>query len=584
MKKLSLISIVLVVTILLGACSAPTAALSSQPAKTLRTAASALKEQIQQPQAKNLQGPQTTPAPVVPSGEALSLLAAYEGVLQSVYTAVNPSVVNIRVLVNATSALGQGELPFNIPGLPNMPGLPFGTPGQPGDQQQPGQQDQPQVPQYGEGAGSGFVWDQQGHIVTNNHVVENAEKIEVTFADGKTVEAKLVGADPDSDLAVIQVDVPADQLQPVQMGDSHQLKVGQLAIAIGNPFALEGTMTVGIISALGRTMPVNMGMGGGPSFSIPDVIQTDAPINPGNSGGVLVNDQGQVIGVTFAIESPVGANAGIGFVIPAAIVEKVVPQLIEDGSYQHAYLGISGAELRPDLAKAMDLDSDQRGVLVGEVSPNGPADAAGLHGSDRTIQLDGRDVQVGGDVITAIDGQTVQGMDDLISYLASSTTVGQKVILTVLRDGETTDIQVTLAARPARTAQEQPSTEKPNGRQQSGGAWLGIQGATLNPAIADAMNVDSDQTGVLIIEIGPGSPADNAGLKGGSQSADVDGQSIMIGGDIIIAIDGKEITSTADLVSLLKQYKPGENVSMTILRDGEQMDVDVALGSRPASQ
>ncbi len=581
MKKLSVISSVLIVTILLAACSAPSAELSSRPAAVLRSVANALEQQADQPQANapqsgKLQGPQTTPAPVAPSGEALSLLAAYEGVLQNVYSEVNPSVVNIRVVVKQTAALGQGDLP----GLPDIPGLPFELPSNPFSPDQP---QTPQVPQYGEGAGSGFVWDQQGHIVTNNHVVDGAEKIEVTFSDGTTVPAKLVGADPDSDLAVIKVDVSSDQLKPVQMGDSSQVRVGQLALAIGNPFGLEGTMTVGIVSAIGRTMPADVRGSNGLRFSIPDVIQTDAPINPGNSGGVLLNDQGQVVGVTFAIESTAGSNAGIGFVIPSAIVERVIPQLIDSGSYEHPYLGISGTELKPELADAMKLDATQRGVLVIDVPAGGPAEKAGLRGSDRTIQIDGQDAKVGGDVITAIDGQTVQGMDDLISYLGSHTTVGQKVTLTVLRDGKTSDIQVTLAARPSRTTQAQEAPPETPDSQKSGRAWLGIQGATMNATIAEAMNLNQDQSGVLIIDIAPGSAADNAGLKGGSKSIDVNGQSLKIGGDVIIAVDGKDVTSTADLVSLLQQYQPDQSVTLTVLRDGEQMEFEVTLGSRATS-
>ena len=206
---------------------------------------------------------------------------------------------------------------------------------------------QPQQ-QYQSALGSGFVWDQNGDIVTNNHVVSGADKIEVTFSDGTIVPATLVGADPDSDLAVIKVDVPADKLHPVQLGDSSAVKVGQLAIAIGNPFGLEGTMTTGIISAVGRSLPANDNST--QSYTIPDVIQTDAPINPGNSGGVLVDVQGQVLGVTSAIESPVRASAGVGFAIPSAIVNNVVPALIKDGKYVHSWLGISGTTLVPDLA------------------------------------------------------------------------------------------------------------------------------------------------------------------------------------------------------------------------------------------
>jgi serine protease Do len=301
---------------------------------------------------------------------------------------------------------------------------------------------------YQRGSGSGFVWDEAGHIVTNNHVVEGTDKIEVTFADGTIVPATLVGANRDSDLAVIKVNVPAEELHLVRMGDSTQVKVGEIAVAIGNPFGLENTMTVGFISALGRSLPVESNGSVGPTYRIPDIIQTDAPINPGNSGGVLANDQGEVIGVTAAIASPVQASAGIGFVIPSAIVQKVVPELIEKGHYAVPWLGISGTSLDPDLAQGMGLDAGQRGVLVVDVTPDGPADKAGLRGSDRSITIDGEDRRVGGDVIVAIGGQTVETFDDLIAYLFGSTKVGQQVTLSVLRDGHQQGVQVTLGERP----------------------------------------------------------------------------------------------------------------------------------------
>jgi 2-alkenal reductase len=244
-------------------------------------------------------------APAVTAPVSTEALAAMEGALENIYNRVNPTVVSIRVV--ATEQV-------SMPNPPDLPGFRFffgpNTPQFPQQQQSPQQQ-------FRQGAGSGFVWDKDGHIVTNNHVVDGADKIRVTFADGTTADAKVVGTDPDSDLAVIKVDVPAERLQPVEVADSNQVKVGQLAVAIGNPFALENTMTVGIVSAMGRQLPVGADSQNGlgatpqPSYTIPNIIQTDAPINPGNSGGVLVNDQGQMIGVTAAIESPVRANAGI---------------------------------------------------------------------------------------------------------------------------------------------------------------------------------------------------------------------------------------------------------------------------------
>jgi S1-C subfamily serine protease len=579
MKKLVVINILVVLSMVLAACSAPVANLSDQAATALESVANNLKVANEKlAVAEQQQALQTTPAPAIQSGEALSLLAAYEGVLQNVYTQVNPSVVNIRVLVDQSNISGfqmpegfeMPELPFEMPGLPGIPNSPEGS--------------EPDLPQFGEGLGSGFVWDTQGHIVTNNHVVENAEKIEVTFADGQVLEAELVGADPDSDLAVIKVDRPANELVPLQLADSDGVKVGQLAIAIGNPYGLEGTMTVGIISAVGRTLPAGTSLGIGRSYSIPDIIQTDAPINPGNSGGVLVDNQGRVTGVTFAIESTSGANAGIGFVIPSAVVQRVVPVLIEEGKYEHPYLGISGRSLAPSLAEAMDLDPDQRGVLVNEVVADGPADKAGLLGSERQTTIEGRQEAIGGDVIIAIDGEPIEGMDELISYLARNTQVGQQVTLSVLRDGNPIDLRVTLEARPSMQAtvrpveQEEPSQEQ---NPQPARAWLGIRGMTLIPAIAQAMGLGNNQDGVLVIDVEADSPADEAGLQGSLERSNIEGQSMMIGGDVIIAVNGESISSMEDLLAQLKQAEPGQTVTLTILRDGESMDLPVTLGERP---
>ena len=432
---------------------------------------------IARPVAENTPLQQQAAAPASSVTSRADPLSVYENALENVYSLVNPSVVNIRVVQKQELAASDNPfsgLPFfdmpNLPGFPNIPDI-------------------PQEPQNSQGLGSGFVWDQQGYIVTNNHVVDRADKVEVTFSDGTTVPAKVIGTDPDSDLAVIQVDISADQLHPVQLADSTQVKVGQLAIAIGNPFGLQGTMTTGIISALGRMLPASESNSIGPFYSIPDILQTDAPINPGNSGGVLVDDQGRVIGVTSAIRSTSGANAGIGFAIPSALVQKVVPALIESGYYEHPYLGISGTTLTPGLAKAMDLKPAQRGALVEDVTPGGPADKTGLRGSDRQVTIDGQEMRVGGDVIIAIDGSPVKTMDDLIAYLTDQTTVGQKVSLTLLRDRNEKSLEVILEARPQQT-------ENANAKTAAG--WLGIQGAPLTPEIARAMKLNEDQQGVLV--------------------------------------------------------------------------------------
>jgi serine protease Do len=569
MRKITFSSMIVVATILLSACSSPMALFQNGTANTNNSTPKTEGVQPAQPITYAKPVVQAT-APALPASEASSLLAAYEGQLTSVYETVNPSVVNIRVLQKASAMdLNSQQMPFPFPSVPGMPSIP--------------NDGQPQPQPFQEGLGSGFVLDQQGHIVTNNHVIEGADKIEITFSDGTIVPAKVIGVDPDSDLAVLKVDMAADKLRPVQFTDSTQIKVGELAIAIGNPFGLEGTMTTGIISAVGRTMPTGeLSQGtGGPSYSIPDIIQTDAPINPGNSGGVLVNDQGLVMGVTFAIESPSRASAGIGFVIPSSTVVRVIPALIQDGSYQHTYLGITGGTLTPTLAEAMKLDSTQRGVLVSQVNSGTPADKAGLQGSDGETTIDGQQVPIGGDVIIAIENQPVSKMDDIISYLANSTTVGQKVTLSILRTGKQQDIQVTLEARPDRQTAEAPNPS-PTGA--STRAWLGITGGTLTPEVAQAMNLDNDQTGALVVTVQPGSPADSAGTKGSDREATIGGQSVPIGGDVIIAIDGKQIGSMEDLGSTLQSYNPGDRITVTVLRGNQQLDLSVTLGERPATQ
>ncbi len=289
----------------------------------------------------------TTTAPVVAAAPAsvLDLQAA----LENVYVQASPSVVSIRTRTLAAQQFGGfGTLP---------------------------EQD---TPQYAEGLGSGFVWDTQGHIVTNNHVVDGAERLTVIFSDGLSLPAEVVGRDPESDLAVVKVDPTGIDLKPVNVGDSTAVRVGQFAVAIGNPFGLDTTMTFGIVSALGRTLPVSDGtMMSTTRYTIPDIIQTDAPVNPGNSGGVLLDLQGRLIGVPTAIESSTRSSAGVGFAVPSVIVQKVVPELISNGSFAHPFLGVSGTTLTSELAAAMDPPATSA-VTVVDVTNNGPADKAGL--------------------------------------------------------------------------------------------------------------------------------------------------------------------------------------------------------------
>jgi serine protease Do len=501
-------------------------------------------------------------APPEPSSPAQvpAAVAALESLLEQIYAQVNPSVVNIQVILDQSSG-------SQLPGSPS----PFG----------------PSLPQAAQG--SGFVWDKQGHIVTNNHVVADATQISVTFYDGSTVSATVVATDPDSDLAVIQVNVanlPADQLQPVVLADSSQVKVGQLAIAIGNPFGLAGTMTQGIVSALARSLPVESGQLQGPTYTIPDIIQTDAPINPGNSGGVLVDDTGKVIGVTAAIESSTqtlagAANSGVAFAIPSNIVNKVVPALIQTGSYAHPWIGISGTSMTPDLAQAMGLPANQRGGLVIDVTPNSPAAAGGLQGSTTQVTINGEQVPVGGDVIVAVDGQPVKEFDDLIAYLADYTTVGQTISLTVLRAGSQVIVNVTLGARPGTQPAVQTPFQTPTPAPAAGPGYLGIVGVTVTPEIDQAMNLPQTQVGVLVEQVQTGTGAGQAGLQGSFTPVTINGIQLMVGGDIITALNGQAVTSIDDLRAVLQQTEAGQNVMLTILRNGVQQQVSVTLGEQP---
>jgi len=506
---------------------------------------------------------QSVPAATIADlpSDSSGVVAAFEGTLEQIYGQVNPSVVNISVVQKQE---------VTLPTFPDIQGFfdfPFS--------QNPQSPSQPQE-YYSHALGSGFVWDADGHIVTNNHVVDGADKVTVTFSDGTSVSADIVGTDPASDLAVIHVDVDSSQLHPVQVGDSTQVKVGQLAIAIGNPFGLQGTMTEGIVSAVGRSLPVEGDdVAGIPGYTISDIIQTDAPINPGNSGGVLLDANGQLIGVTAAIESSTQSSAGIGFAIPSAIVRQVVPALIGKGSYDHPWLGISGMDLTPDIASAMDLKSDQRGALVVAVIADSPADKAGLRGSDKQVTIDGIQLSIGGDVIVAIEGQPVQDMDDLVTYLARSTQVGQQTTLSILRDGKQKEISVTLTARPTTGARISTS-----GDSSEGAAWMGIQGTDVTPQIAEAMNLPSDQAGALVVQVVVDSPADDAGLRGSYKPVSIEGQTVLVGGDIITALDGDTVESMADLQSMIQDHAPNDRVTLSILRDGQAISIDVVLGEQ----
>jgi S1-C subfamily serine protease len=275
--------------------------------------------------------------------------------------------------------------------------------------------------------GSGFVIDDEGHLMTNAHVVAGAEQVEVTLGDDEeSYEAEVIGSDESTDIAVLEIDAPADALEPLALGDSSALDVGDPVVAIGNPFGLDRTVTAGIVSALQRQISAPNG------FTISDVIQTDAPINPGNSGGALLDGSGEVVGVNSQIESNGQGNVGIGFAVPIDTAREVAQQLIANGEVQHAFLGITGADLDPELANV----------------PGSPADDAGIEAGEASVTVDGRRITAGGDVIVEVDGEAVSGMDDVIAAVDSHDP-GDEIELTLLRDGERRTEAVTLDERPA---------------------------------------------------------------------------------------------------------------------------------------
>ncbi|MFP4321274.1 MAG: S1C family serine protease [Anaerolineales bacterium] len=295
------------------------------------------------------------------------------------------------------------------------------------------------------GLGSGFVYDTQGHIVTNHHVVEGATNIDVVFQDGTQARAEIIGTDPDSDLAVIRAqDVPVDRLVPLELGDSGAVRVGEEVVAIGNPFGQTWTMTRGIISAVGRANRAQTG------FSIAEMIQTDAAMNRGNSGGPLLNLRGEVIGVNTMIFTETNASSGVGFSVPVNTVRRVAPELIVAGEYDYTWIGITGGDLNLDIIELMNLPRDTRGVLINDISQGGPAEAAGLRGSTDTGRINGLGYEIGGDVIIGIDGTPIVGIDELIGYLAENTRPGDDVQVLIIREGAETVIPVTLQTRPDR--------------------------------------------------------------------------------------------------------------------------------------
>ena len=495
------------------------------------------------------------------------------------------------------------------------------------------------------GLGSGFIYDKDGHIITNYHVVaiaslsglysnytsslNNNTDIIVTFHDGSAYNARVVGSDPFSDIAVLRVEnISESKLTPLSFGNSSQVKIGEQVIAIGNPFGLSGTLTVGVVSGLGRTIPSlaaeedpslprdNQGEQEQPrlpripppfddlfpdipdlpfelpplipdqpqqqessgAFSIPDIIQTDAAINPGNSGGPLLNMKGQAIGMNTAIFSATGVYAGVGFAIPSNTIIKVVPPLIATGSYQHPWLGLIGIDITPDIAKALGLGlEDAKGFLVIGVNEGSPADKAGIRGGDKVANINGREIRLGGDIVLKIDNQDVRKIEDILTYLERYKHIGDTIQLTILRDGRPQTINITLTARPESTQLQQPQPQAEVQRPS-----LGISGINVTPAIAKAMNL-TQAAGFLVVDIIAEGPADKAGIRGGYVVANINGTEIELGGDVILRIDNITVNIIDDILSYLNTKKVGDTVQLTILSDGKVENVSVQLGPSSAA-
>ena len=428
--------------------------------------------------------------------------------------------------------------------------------------------------------GSGFVYDKNGHIITNNHVTAGGKDLHITFSDGTIYTGKVIGSDPHSDLAILLIDdVPKEKLFPLTLGNSSNLIVGQTVAAVGNPFGLSGSLTEGIISGLGRLLPSTPENIFGTdnrvaSFSIPDIIQTDAAINPGNSGGPLLNLNGEVIGINSAIFSNTGVYAGVGFAIPSNTLKKVIPELLKNGSYPHPWLGITGVDVTPDIAKKMNL-TEARGFLIIDVNSNGPADKAGIRGGDKIDTIDGREVELGGDIILAIDGNPVRKIDDILSHLEREKSVGDNISLTIIRDGIVQEKTTVLQARPDSETLIS-SSQHPS---------LGITGIDVTPDIAKKMNL-TEARGFLVIDVNSNGPADKAGIQGGYIVEIINNTQYRLGGDVIVGIDNQTINSVSDITNYLMNKKEGDVIKLKIVRDNEMLNIPVNLEviQRPLDQ
>ena len=438
--------------------------------------------------------------------------------------------------------------------------------------------------------GSGFVYDKLGHIITNFHVVDGSKnnKAYITFLDGVSYEGEIIGTDPYSDLAVVKLlDMDnniSSKLIPLELANSSTVRIGEKVVAVGNPFGLSGSLSEGIISGLGRLMPAGeqnesppkefgnkLSQIPSPSFSIPDIIQTDAAINPGNSGGPLIDMNGRVIGINTAIFSNTGVYSGIGFAIPSNFLIKIVPELIQKGSYEHPYIGINGFDITPEIAKMIKLP-EAVGFLVVNVTDGSPASQSGIIGGNQTVQVNGIPLKIGGDIITHIDDKSVRKVDDILSYLENHKSIGENVNLTILRGPDLVEKEISMSL-----------TSRPSHESDLNRPALGILGLDLTPQIASLLNL-THSDGFLITSIIENSSASKANLRGGYLVNEINGTLVELGGDIITKIDNHSIKTQGDIKEYLKTVKIGDSITITILRNGDYKTLSLTIEKISDSQ
>lgn len=448
--------------------------------------------------------------------------------------------------------------------------------------------------------GSGFVYDDQGHIITSYRPFEGinfTNEFDIMFVDGEKYKAKIIGLDPLTDITVLRVlmqnntgiDDSSVRLVPLLFGNFSDVRVGQHVVAVGNPSGIAVSVSEGIVSGLGRIIPTLSTSAidlfrdalDRPYISIPDVIRTDAEIRPVDWGGPLINMKGEIIGINSPGFSSPGALDTEGFAIPSYLIQQVVPSIIAAGNYEHPFLGISGVEVSPKIANIMNLD-ESTGILVTNVIPESPAEKVGIRDGNIATEINGRQVELGGDILSKVDGKDIQKMDDLLSYLEREKTVGDPVTLLVIRDGQPHEVGISLTPRPVSYPFGSEFILELQGDYPS----LGITGVPVTPEIASEMKISSNiissgELGLLVIDVIKNSSGYDAGIRGGYIQSYINGSPIELGGDIIMGIDSIPIRSEKDIDKILSTKNIGETIQLTIYRDNKAITLGITLKPVP---